>query len=111
MSLLTEKNKSETREKKTITFDAKSYQREYYQQNRDYVNELVRTRRVKLKHNLDDKVCGRWGRMTGDVFELMEHYKDILRRHPELKGAMMASFDADGDMGGEGVIEVKENTK
>jgi hypothetical protein len=41
----------------------------------------------------------------------MEHYKDILRRHPELKGAMMTAFDADGDMGGEGVIEVKENTK
>jgi hypothetical protein len=111
MSLLTEKNKSEARSKNNITFDAKAYQKEYYHQNRDYVNELVRTRRVKLKYNIDENICKRWGRMTGDVWELVEHYKDILRRHPELKEAMITAFQNDGDVGGEGVVEVKDNSK
>jgi hypothetical protein len=85
--LLAKKPPKQMKNKGEIQLDRNAYQREYHHKNKDYLNEMERTRHYRMKYPeiLTDAFYNDWGSVSGDVLKCWLEFKPIIQSHPELK--------------------------
>lgn len=83
-------SKKPPRQKKVVNevqLDRNAYQRQYHHKNKDYLNEMERTRHYRIKYPdaITDAFYEQWGSASGDVWKCWLEFKPIIQSHPELK--------------------------
>lgn len=87
--------KKPPRQKKVLNevqLDRNAYQRQYHHKNKEYLNEMERTRhyRIKYPEAITDAFYEQWGSASGDVWKVWLDFKPIIQSHPELKEHLCA---------------------
>ena len=87
--------KKPPRQKKVLNevqLDRNAYQRQYHHKNKEYLNEMERTRpyRIKYPEAITDAFYEQGGSASGDVWKVWLDFKPIIQSHPELKEHLCA---------------------
>ena len=94
--LLSQKPPKTKKSVNEVQLDRNAYQREYHTKNKEYLNEMERTRHYRMKYpeDITDAFYEQWGSVSGDVWKCWTEFKPIIKSHPELK-AHLCKFLAD----------------
>ena len=103
MSLIAKK---QTKEKKSA--DMNKYMKEYRDKNLQHFHNIEKTKYYKKKYNLDDVFIEQYGEFSGDVYKLVNVFKDIKQKEPQLIPHILKMLETDASILGNLETDIKE---